>query len=339
MQRPNGSLQLSSDLLARAVELRPNDPSIKHSFAELHVRLADQARTGLERSKHLDAATALCRQLTGRFAEDAYGYVTLAKVGLKKLEEALDSGNALAIEQSVKEVESALGDGLQRFPNDAYLRESEARLANAINDSDRAVTALQKALQTNPRSTFIAIRLAQSYRKRNDEESALKVLVTALEANNGDRRLHYAYAKLLLATNASNEKLFYHLQRAFNPGDANYDAQLLYARQLYLGGRMDEAWKVFKVLKVAPVSPEVKFQVLYPADGFFTGEVTRMEATYCFIARDGIGDHIYAHRDNIGDAWADLASRRRVVFRFGFSFGGPSAFEITSEQIKAAKSR
>ena len=63
----------------------------------------------------------------------------------------------------------------------------------------------------------------------------------------------------------------------------------------------------------------------------FTGDVVRIEATYCFIARDGLGDRVYAHRDNVGEAWSALAYRKRVCFRLGFTFGGPTAFDVHPE--------
>jgi tetratricopeptide (TPR) repeat protein len=244
LRRPNGSLSRSSELLTMALELRRYDPSIKHSFAELHLRLAETARTNLERAKHLNEATALCRELIGKTTTDAHAHVTLVKIGLKKLEEAIEDANSITIEQAVKDVESALRDGLQRFPNDAYLRVAESRLAEAIDDSDRAISALQKAFQTNPRSTFIAIRLSQAYRRRKDDNRAREVLEAALGANGGDRRLHHAYAKLLISTNATGERILYHLQRSFAVGDSNYDARVLYARQLYISGDPNAAFDI-----------------------------------------------------------------------------------------------
>ena len=331
LNRANGSLTRSSELLTLALDLRRNDPSIKHSFAELHLRIAEDARTSLEREKHLAEAAVLCWEVIGKGTTDAYAYVTLVKVGLKRLEEAIKDGNAITIEQTVKETEGALRDGLQRFPNDSYLREAESRLAEAIEDSERAITALHQAFQTNPRSAFIAIRLSQALMNRKDKQQALHVLETALGANSGDRRLHHAYAKLLISTGSANDKILYHLQRSFAPGDSNYDAQVLYGRQLYLSGDLEAARKLFKVLKVAPTSPDVKYRILYPVEGTFAGEIARMEATYCFIARDGVGDWVYGHRDNVGYGWAALEYRKRVRFRLGFAFGGPSAFDLHPE--------
>jgi tetratricopeptide (TPR) repeat protein len=338
LNRPNGNLERSSELLAKAAGLRPHDISIMHSYAELHLRMAETARSGLERQKHLRDATEICVEFNRATSDQTYGYVTLAKIGLFKLEEALKAADPVGIEQAVKEIENALQDGFQRSPNDAYLREAESRLAESVADSDRAIKALAKALQTNPRSGFIAIRLAQIYCKKADTAHAKKVLESALDANGNDRRLHFAYAKLLIETGATAEDILYHLQRSFSPGDTNYEAQLLYGRQLYVSGRIADARPIFKALNSAPVSPSIRFALYFPHTDEFRGEVVRLETTYCFIARDGVGDWIYAYRDNTGDAWAALNRKSRVIFRIAFTFVGPSAFDVRLEGAARAAS-
>jgi len=207
-----------------------------------------------------------------------------------KLESALSVADPVGIEQSVKEVEAALQDGFQRSPGDSYLRGAESRLAELVEDSERAVKALEKALQTNPRSGFIASRLAQLYRKNSQLEKAKAILESALSANSNDRRLQYAYAKLLIETGGAAQDILYHLQRSFLPDDTNYEAQLLYGRQLYIMGKILEAKAIFKGLKVVQASASTKFKLSFPLTEQYRGEVVRMETTYCFIARDGVGD-------------------------------------------------
>lgn len=331
LNRPNGSLDRTSELLAKAAMLRPYDISIMHSVAELHLRRAEKARTGLEKEKHLRDARDICVQYNREASGQTYGYVTLAKIGLAKLEDALNAADPVSIEQAVREVESALQDGFQRSPGDSYLRDAESRLAELIEDSERAVKALEKALQTNPRSGFIANRLAQLYRKNSRLDKAKIVLETALAANANDRRLQFAYAKLLMETDGASDDILYHLQRSFVPGDANYEAQLLYGRQLYIKGKINDARAIFKTLKIVPISPNIKFKLYFPLLEQFRGEVVRLETTYCFIARDGLGDWIYAHQDNVGQVWPSLNLKRRVVFRIAFAFGGPNAFDLEPE--------
>src|SRR5215472_11663659 len=107
LNRPNGSLERTSELLATAAALRPYDISIMHSSAELHLRLAENARTGLEKEKRLRDARAISIEYNRHATSDTYGYVTLAKTGLARLEDALTVADPQIIEQAVKEIESA----------------------------------------------------------------------------------------------------------------------------------------------------------------------------------------------------------------------------------------
>jgi predicted Zn-dependent protease len=185
MNRPNGNMHVTGELLARAAQLRPFDSTIKHSQAELKLRFADEARTVLERDKYIAESVRLARECTGRAQADAYGYVTLAKAGLARISAVLEAGEAIApgeLEGAVKDVEQSLVEGLQRYPGDSYLLEAEARLAERLSDSQRVVDALQRAFQANPRSSFIAIRLARCYERSGKSTSARKVLEDALGA-------------------------------------------------------------------------------------------------------------------------------------------------------------
>ena len=57
-------------------------------------------------------------------------------------------------------------------------------------------------------------------------------------------------------------------------------------------------------------------------------------ATHCFVGRDAISDWIYVYRDNVGEVWASLLPRVRVVFRIAFSFAGVNAFDLRMENLR-----
>jgi tetratricopeptide (TPR) repeat protein len=230
----------------------------------------------------------------------------------------------------VKDIERNLTEGLQLSPNHPYLLDAEAQLADILSDSRRVLEALQRAFKANPRSTFIALRLANYYKHLDNYEQAKEILEKAIEANPSEPRLHYSYAKMLLATgNGNADVLTYHLRRSFTDGDDNYDAQLLYGRQLFINGDVDNRRVVFRRLSDAKVSPEVRSQLLHPLDSIYKGTVVRLEAIYCFISRDGINDWLYAHRSNISESdWKTLAVGTRVTFRIAFTMRGPNAFSV-----------
>jgi cold shock CspA family protein len=336
MHRPNGNLHECSELLSKALPLAYPDLAlaVKHSMAELRLQLAEVARTPLEREKFLAEASAMTHSLKLQSSDEGYVHHTLVKIGLMRLKDLVgqsgESAPQTAVEALVKDIERNLSEGLQLFPNHSYLLDAEAQLADILEDSRRVLEALEKAFKANPRSTFIALRVANHYQRRNNVARSKEILEQALEANPGERRLHYAYAKLLIASEvAKPDALVYHLKRSFTEGDANYDAQLLYGRQLFINGEIESSKEVFRRLSEARLSPEVRDRLLYPIEQPFKGIVTRLEATYCFITREGVNDWIYAHRNNIPDRiWKTLSPGARVRFRIGFTMRSPNAFDV-----------
>jgi cytochrome c-type biogenesis protein CcmH/NrfG len=338
MNRPNGSLERAADLLSQASSLAPWDPAIKHSVAELRLKSAETARTPLEREKLLREAIEISLGLKARRTNHTFGHHTLVKIGLRRLTDLLGRGDPAAldadIEAVVKDIERNLSDGLQRFPGDSYLLDAEAQLAQALENSERMVTALRRAIAANPRNSFAAVRLAAYHSNRRELSEAQQVLRTAIDAHPGDRRLHFAYARVLLAGDApSGDELAYHLQRSFTPGDSNYDAQLLYGRQLFINGERDASRGIFRTLSEARVDPDYKDALLYPLQERFRGAVIKIEASYCFLVRDGLGDWIFAHRKSIERSlWMVLTTGMRLTFRIAFTLRGQNAFDVRREE-------
>jgi cold shock CspA family protein len=157
------------------------------------------------------------------------------------------------------------------------------------------------------------------------------VLVNALAANSNSHELHYAYAKLILASDNPNlEELKYHLRHSFTPGDTNYEAQLLYGRQLFLSGQLEESKNVFRDLERVRMSPENKNRIGYHDNRVFQGAVSKLEFSYLWVRRDGTADYIFAHRNNIDEkVWVQLKRDARVNFRIGLNMKGPSVYEIS----------
>jgi tetratricopeptide (TPR) repeat protein len=309
----------------------PWDLTITHTVAELKLRAVDSSRTELERSKLLGEAAKLSQSLISGEKNDSYAFHTLVKVNLRKLKEAMDQqASDLDIEKSVKETEQSLFDALQRFPGDAYLRETESQLAALLKDNKRVLNALEKAFEANPRSSFIALRLASIYEAQDRADGADKVLEKAIGANNSDQRLHYAYAKLLMRSpGKESDELIYHLRRSFTDGDQNYDARILYGRQLFVNSEFDESRRIFDSLRKLRLAPGVRNKLVYPIEGKSEGHIRKLEPNYCFIARDEAGDWIYAHCSNVDEStWKNLAYGVRVRFEITFSLLGPGAFNV-----------
>jgi cold shock CspA family protein len=156
-------------------------------------------------------------------------------------------------------------------------------------------------------------------------------MALCLETSNSDGRLHYTYARLLMAITPEDlENIAYHLQRAFTDGNSNYEAQLLYGRQRFLNGRFEESRTAFGRLSGVRVAPEIKNRLLHPIlDIRFEGRMSRPQGSYAFITRDGPGDSNYVHATNVAeDIWEVLTMGMRVRFLIAFSLRGASASSL-----------
>ena len=331
MRRPSGNLVVASQLLEDALRQEPMNSTFAHSLAELYLQRADRAKNPLEEAAHLTEAKKLAVDIKRRSGITPYGYHTLIKIAVRRLKKLFASQSSeTELEDCIKESEGTIKDALQAFPGDSYILDAESEVAKLLADSERSRKALEKAFALNSRSQYLASRLAAMYRAAGELPKAKEVLQQALHANSGERRLHYEYAKLLMELPESEApEILYHLQRSFSPGDQNYDARLLYGRELFLFNKPYESRAVFKELGLARVGPEVRNKLNYPLPTSFTGSISRKDPMYCFIRRDASGDEIHAHIRNIeSSVWTELNLGVRVSFKIAFSLKGPTAFEV-----------
>ena len=341
MNRPNGSLSSAHDYLARASLAAPRDLTIVHSLAELERRRAEQATSDVQRRRHRDEARRLAAIVRDDPYHGPFGYHTILKMHLDSLRELLASNEVEEgdVDRALQDIERTLETALQRFPNDEFVLSAEAELADLLRDQERAVAALRVAFERNPRSPFITNRLAHSLQDNGDTQGARTVLETALEANAGERRLHFAYAMLLRKIDGTDiDTMLHHLRRSCTPGDKNYDAQFWQAVYLFMKNlpeTIERAREIFRSLWNAPLPYKTragirtKFCDNNGESTRFRGVLVRLDDTYGWILRDGLGDRIYVREEYLSSGeWATLRERDRVEFSIGFSFGGPTAVDI-----------
>jgi cytochrome c-type biogenesis protein CcmH/NrfG len=333
MNRLSGNLGKATDCLSRALELAPKSRIINHTLAELHLRKSDSARTDLEKEHSLRNAESICRGLR-RDASDSYAHSTIVKAGIQRLRRIVESDKALAtedVEGVIKGIETSLEEGLQRFPGDSFLLAQEAELAKLLCESERVMKSLRLSFDKNPRNAHVALQLASIAEEKSDLADAQRVLRTALEANGNNQRLHFAYGKFLLRNDiGSVEDQVYHFRHSFTPGDQNYEAQLMFGRQLFVANRFEDSKDVFGELRSARLPNSVRRRQSLPLKEYFIGTVVRNEAWFCLIERDGDRAQIRFDQDDSGETdWTEIARYTKVRFRIAFTMYGPEAFDVT----------
>ncbi len=339
IQRPNGNLTRAEEYLSRAWDKAAWDTSIAHSFAELQLRRAEEAKSIELRDRYLGNARKLAKSLTGRSARSSVGYHTLAKIGIfqvKKLLEHPDELTDKVVPQVLSETEGFLQEGLQVFPEDPYLLEAESRLSKLVAGDSAAQRALSRAFEAHPENPFISLRLAMSLQATGDTKSAISALEKSLQSGARDKKLHYYLGCFLEESGGADpETIEYNLRRGFTEGDRNYEAQYRYARWLYLRNQIKDAEVLFNRLRAARVNPIRHRKIMHPIANNgepapFSGTVSRLETAYGFVVRDGPADSIFFHISDIGaDVWGLLSKGKQVTFNIGFTWSGPRAYNVT----------
>lgn len=339
------ALDVAERFLRQAIDMVPNNGAFQHSLAELALRRADQARDPQERATWRAKAEAIATPLT-RNSLSSHAHHTLAKSAVASVKEALEKAEQTddeltheAFAQSVRTAEERLRQGLQKFPNEPYLLTEEATLSAILSNAERALKALGKAFEKNPRSELVARRYARVLRAKGDHPKAVEVLRLAIEHNPGSYALNFDIAQAIRASEpdadtTKNDLLLYYFQRSFSKGDKNYEALFWYARQLCIAGRQGEAKPIFDTLKRAPVSYEQKRKVrgqLHSANGTLRsiyGVVYKVVQSYGFIRADLSAIETYFEFSKEAEVLEAVQKGDRVSFSLGFTLAGPCAENV-----------
>ena len=166
MKRPNGNLSKAKEYLSIAEAQEPKNTSIKHSKAELYIKIAENAtRTQIEMEQYLNEAEKIIENISSNEQINTYCYSSKIKIGFIRLNYYIDNNvNEEAIKDIINGIEHNLIKGFQSFPNDFVLLQYDAELAKVLKNQERLLNSLDKAFFANTRNSNIGIRLAKLYK-------------------------------------------------------------------------------------------------------------------------------------------------------------------------------
>jgi tetratricopeptide (TPR) repeat protein len=340
MNADHGNLELAETLISRARARVPRNHSLMHSQAELALRRGQLATTMLTRRVFRSKAREIAQAMIQGSGASSFPYHTLLKVNLEELEE-LDANDPASIESLVSSFERTLARAVERFPDDEFIRDAEARFRVLLNDRPSALATLARAFSTNKHSAYLASRLARQYSESGRLEEAVHVLKEGLNANPNHKDLNFQLATSLARTiqGWSHPEIKFHLKRSFTKGDSNYLAQFWYARLLFLEGAHAEAAAYFTALGEADLPWKEKRAHRAPVlddagePRRFCGVVTKVDTTYAFVEMDGSKQSAFAPCwASEGVHWARLSRGSRVRFELRFNYQGPVATAVHLER-------
>lgn len=330
-----GNITRAEKLLEKAYDIAPHNSALAHSMSVLDYQKSKKARNIIEKNKYREDSKKIALDLITNNATTSHPYHTIVSISLDELEELLSAGDQASIERKLKDIEKLISSSIQKFPDEAFLLDAEAKYASLLKQNPKALESLEKAFETNKRSSYLASRLAQFYENEGNESKAISVLRECIDANPADKNANYKLSTLLLKYDKENlPEIKFHLRRSFTEGDSNYIAQFWYARAIYMMNEFDDANKIFKTLSNLNIDSRIKKSLRAvikdgETDTIYTGVIIHLESSYGFISRDGTQDNIYCyHAFTIKDNWESLKSNDRISFSMGFNYHGPIAINI-----------
>jgi tetratricopeptide (TPR) repeat protein len=306
--------------------------TIDHTIAELELKKA-QKTSGLEKEKHFVKAKKMAANLTRNGGDSSHGYDTLCKIALVQLEDSLSAHDEEVITEVSKKAEEVVRKALQIYPDDEVLLGQEARLANLLHDSDRAIIALEKAFKINDGNGYLAGLLSTVYLSKGKVQEAQTVLEKVIENDPSNKATHGKLAKIYVEHHPDNKvSAMYHWQRSFTDGDSNHVNQLWYARQLYLNNDWDSYIKQIHKLKEIRMPPMTRHTirgVITDLSGeacIVHGKVTRKELSYALITPNSYQGTHFLHRSKVPDEkWEQIMLNDEINYNLGFTFAGAAA--------------
>lgn len=348
MHHPHGDLRSAMSIMSR-VEQNPgtlSSKSISHTKANILRRLASAAKTDIERIRYRQDALVILNFAT-RNSRDALPFLTKSQLLLEQLRERMDEGDdnseseidIRVVSELTKEIEGTLRQGLQQFPEDERLLSFEAELSKFLNNSPRALKALERAFAKNKESVFTAIRLARQYMENPDSRAKALAMMRKLSSEQPlSKEAHFELARMLdsLGDETNRAEIGQHLKRSFSAGDSHFEARFQYARHQFLYGRPEDARKEFLSLSKIPLNPgnlnQARAEVRDVSGNpiWFDGTIFSLHDSFAFIRCVNFHDDIFMHFKSMtpSEDWESLTVGEKVKFTLGFAYKGPKAKKV-----------
>ena len=349
LHHPRGSMRAAMQAILEAEKHSSGrDRSIQHTKSMILRRLAHESDHQLERDKYRTEAKLILRKLMDT-ARMSHPYDTFGRLLLDELKERVlptaevnasdnDDLTNRSLADIIRQIEECLSKGLQLFPGGEHLFALEADLAHVLEDEPSAVAAFEAAVRASPGRSFVPVRLAATYRRKNRTEDGLRVLQACSHLSPSSKEWHLEIAHVLMDQSefAHRAEIQHHLKRSFTEGDANFDAQFWYARHQLLYGEIEQGLTQFTKLadrRTAPVYRNRIRGTVVSEDGAvvtFSGYVKAIGHAYCFASTAELRFDVHIRESAFSEnAWEHLQVGSRIKFEVGFSLRGPVGANAT----------
>lgn len=341
-----GSAEAGLGWIEKAESLKPHDRAIRHTKGNILRACANAAKNSLRRHEYRKSARQILASLVSSDARQPHGFHTLALILLDDIRDYLNEqqdnkeGEDRVLVEKLDELQKVIRNGLAIFPQEPRLLATESEYYKLIENDRRALQSLKQAFERNKRLDWIAVKLANVYRLGGNRAESMRVLRQAIEANPGSKDANFALGRNLAdsADPAERRTSIEYLRRAFTKGDSNFSAQLWYARELFLGGRYEEANAIFSELQRVPIASDIKkviSGIVRNEDGshrIFKGKIVKKEEGFLFVAVPDFQKDIFVFRGEVRTKdWPRLFVGGSAELKIGFNYRGPCGADLTAD--------
>ena len=330
----NGDINKSESLLEKAYELAPWSLHISHSIATLELNRANNASSMIEKKKRREESRKITMELVNKNPNESYAHHTLIKIAISELKDLIEENSEPPIlQKKIKAVEQIISRAISILGQDEFILTAESNFSTLLKDYPRALESMKAAFKANPRSSYLASRLAKYYLYSDNISEAFITVQKCLELNSNDQDLHLQYAKLLIEDKSQQlDQIIHHLSHSYTKKDHRHNAQFMHAAYLYLNDQRDEANEIFTLLinSNAPIQSKQHpdFITHRKEKEGFRGKIVKLEYSHGFIERDGIGDWLFFHSSKCNLDYKQLRISDIVQFELAFTYRGACAVNL-----------
>ena len=338
LRHDQGSLEDAEKEAQRSLDLEPGRASVLHTLAEISRRRAQQESDGLRK----DIFRQQARQRLGKIKSDYSGFAESSRCNLRldEMHETLsiinseDDDNVKEFAEKSRLARQDLDKAIERHPTNPEILSLEAKYFRILKDDNRALVALERAWNQNPRGPGVALQLARLYQDNNNLEKTKNILEEALDRHQLDPSVNFAMARQIIREGTNFARAAYYFGRSYHSSDRNYVARYEHAQYLLLIGDGDRSTEVFdEVNQIAPPDYHprsgVKTSTISTLIGRVNGRVLTREESYAFLKLQIYPRNIYTNISNSDvEQWSKLRYQANVNFEVGFNRCGPVGIDV-----------
>jgi len=332
MELDQGNVGPASKYLNRALELRPNDPSIRDTEGRLVLMNANSEQNLYMADGKFARAEEIFTRNIQRRRDEPFGYRHLAETYINWADRQERDGKRL---HYISLAYGTLLEGLNKCTSASMLLQYLGELEEKFGNPDKARQSFTHALQGKPGDIITRFMAARLEEKQGDSERALQLLEEGLEVSSAEPELHYRLAVLLAAIRPERDtEIRNHFQAALLGPQRNYRPKLAYGAYLFSRREYRSANDYFRQLDELVVTNKERFEPRRFRFGLLrerhTGRVSRVSYASASVEFDQGATEIYLPMRQIaGNIAQGLQVNRLVSYEIRFNMKGAVGVSIS----------